>query len=79
MLPDWIAERRIAIILMGSAALIYAILLGSFLAYRWQKDETARLRQRTIAACLDSGGHIGPGDTCWYDKPPPSKLEETLQ
>jgi hypothetical protein len=78
MFPDWIAGRRTLIILITIAALIYAVLLGSFLAYRWQKEQNALLRQRTIAACLGAGGHIGPGDTCWYDKPP-SKLEETLQ
>jgi hypothetical protein len=64
---EWIEKGLISLIAI-SAALIYAILLGSFLAYRWQKDETARLRQQTIAKCLDAGGHIGPEVTCWHDK-----------
>jgi hypothetical protein len=69
---------RIAIILLGIAALIYVILLGAFLAYVWQKEQDRLLRERIITACLGSGGHIGPEDTCWYDKPP-SKPEEPLQ
>ena len=69
---------RIAIIFLGIAALIYVILLGAFLAYKWQTEQNALLRERTITACLGSGGHIGPEDTCWYDKPP-SKPEEPLQ
>jgi hypothetical protein len=76
MLPDWIAQRRIAIILMGSAALIYVILLGSFLAYRWQKEQDKLLRQQTIAKCIGSHGHIGPGETCWYDKPTKELMTE---
>jgi hypothetical protein len=61
MFPSRIAGRRTLIILIMIAALIYAILLGTFLAYRWQKEQNALLRQRTIAACLGASGHIGPG------------------
>jgi hypothetical protein len=69
MLLDWIVERRIVIILVMIAAFIYVILLGRFLAYKWRQDQDVRLRQQTIAKCLDAGGHIGAGVSCWHDKP----------
>jgi hypothetical protein len=70
MLLPWFAERRIAIfIILMIAALIYVALLGTFLAYRWHNEQDKLLRRQTIAKCLDAGAHIGPGDTCWHDKP----------
>jgi hypothetical protein len=70
MLLDWITGRRIAIISsIMIAALIYVILLGTFLAYVRQEDQDKLLRQQTIAKCLDAGGHIGPEVSCWHDKP----------
>jgi hypothetical protein len=69
MLLHWIVERRIVIILVMIAAFIYVSLLGTFFAYEWQQDQDVRLRQQTIAKCLDAGGHIGPGVTCRQDKP----------
>jgi hypothetical protein len=65
---DWI-ERGLIPIIIISAAFTYVILLGSFLTYERQKEQDKLLRQQAIAKCLDSGGHIGPGPTCWYDKP----------
>jgi hypothetical protein len=70
MLLGWITGRRIAIIIIIMiAAFMYAGLLGAFLAYVRQNDESVHLRQQTIAKCLDAGGHIGPGVTCWHEKP----------
>jgi hypothetical protein len=74
---EWIEKGLIPVIIL-IAALIYVILLGAFLAYKWQMEQNALLRERTITACLGSGRHIGPEDTCRYDKPP-SKPEEPLQ
>ena len=65
---EWIEKGLIPLIAI-SAAFTYVILLGLFLTYERQKDETARLRQQTIAKCLDAGGHIGPGVSCRQDKP----------
>ena len=69
---------RIAIIFLGIAALIYVILLGAFLAYKWQTEQNALLRERTITACLGSGGHIGPGVSCRHDNPSDSKTRQVL-
>jgi hypothetical protein len=69
---DWIAkitEKRTAIILLMAAALMYVIGLGTFFAYRWQAKQVMSSRAQTIAECLSSRGHVGPGDTCRYDKP----------
>jgi hypothetical protein len=49
--------------------LIYMIMLGAFLIYKSKAEKNARLRQETIASCLGSGGHIGPGHSCWYSRP----------
>jgi hypothetical protein len=65
---EWI-ERGLIPVIIIIAAFTYVILLGLFLTYERQKDETARLRQQTIAKCLDAGGHIGPGVSCRQDKP----------
>ena len=59
---------RTAIIIL-IVAFIYAVLLGAFLAYERQQEQDKLLRQQTIAKCLDAGGHIGPGVSCWRDKP----------
>ena len=64
---EWI-ERGLIPVIIIIAVFAYATLLGLFLTYERQKDETARLRQQTIAKCLDAGGHIGPGVSCRQDK-----------
>jgi hypothetical protein len=48
---------------------IYLALVGTFLAYEKKEGQDERLRQETIAKCLDAGGHIGPGVSCRQDKP----------
>ena len=65
---EWV-ERGLIPVLIIIAAFTYVILLGLFLTHERQKGETARLRQQTIAKCLDAGGHIGPGVSCRQDKP----------
>jgi hypothetical protein len=75
---DWIAERRMLIIIMMISALTYVIGLGIFLAYQWQKEENKLFREQAIAECLSSRGHIGPELTCWYDKAAPNKPEEPM-
>jgi hypothetical protein len=73
---DWIAnDRRIPLILIIAAALMYVIGLGTYLAYQRQKQQEKFLRQQAIAECLNSHGHVGPGDTCRYDEPPPTQIE----
>jgi hypothetical protein len=64
---EWIEKGLIPAIIV-IAAFSYVILLMLFLTYERQKDEIARLRQQTIAKCLDAGGHIGPGVSCRQDK-----------
>ena len=64
---EWI-ERGLIPAIIIIAVFTYVILLELFLTYERQKGETARLRQQTIAKCLDAGGHIGPGVTCRQDK-----------
>ncbi len=69
---DWIAgitEQRTLIIIMMAVALMYVIGLGTFLAYQLQKQQAMAARAQAIAECLSSHGHLGPGDTCRYDKP----------
>ena len=68
MLREWI-ERGLIPAIIIIAVFTYVILLELFLTHEWQKGETARLRQQTIAKCLDAGGHIGPGVSCRQDKP----------
>ena len=68
MLREWI-ERGLIPAIIIIAVFTYVILLELFLTYERQKGETARLRQQTIAKCLDAGGHIGPGVSCRQDKP----------
>jgi hypothetical protein len=65
---EWI-ERGLIPAIIIIAVFTYVILLELFLTYEWQKGETARLRQQTIAKCLDAGGHIGPGLSCRQDEP----------
>ena len=65
---EWI-ERGLIPAIFIIIVFIYVILLELFLTHEWQKGETARLRQQTIAKCLDAGGHIGPGVSCRQDKP----------
>ena len=65
---EWI-ERGLIPAIIIIAVFTYVILLEPFLTYERHKDETARLRQQTIAKCLDAGGHIGPGVSCRQDKP----------
>jgi hypothetical protein len=55
------------------AVLIYVILMGAFFAYEKEKGENQLLRQRTITKCLGSGGHIGPGLSCWHENPTDKK------
>ena len=57
------------IILVMIAAFIYVTLLATFLTYKWQQDQGIRLRQEIIVKCLDAGGHIRLGNTCWHDNP----------
>jgi hypothetical protein len=68
-LQEWLTGRQRLIIVIMIAALIYAIMLGTFIFYEQQEDQDKLLRQQTIAKCLDSGGHIGPGVTCWPRTP----------
>jgi hypothetical protein len=65
---EWI-ERGLIPIIIISVAFTYVILLGLFLTHERQKEQDKLLRQQTIAKCLDAGGHIGPGVSCWRDKP----------
>jgi hypothetical protein len=62
-------------ILFTIVTLVYVILVGAFFVYESQKKENALLVRRTIDACLGSGGHIGPGHTCWYAKPTVTQYE----
>jgi hypothetical protein len=69
---DWIAaitEKRTLIIILMIAALMYVIGLGTFLTHRWQQEQAKSSRAQAIAQCLSSRGHIGPEDSCRYDKP----------
>jgi hypothetical protein len=76
---DWIAERQTLMIIMIIAALIYVILVGTFLTYQWQQEQIKLSRREAIAECLSSRGHIGPGLACWYDAPVPKRPEEPTQ
>jgi hypothetical protein len=58
---------RLLPIILGIVALIYVILVGAFFAYVTKQEQDKLLRQQTIAKCLDAGGHIGPGVTCWHE------------
>jgi hypothetical protein len=68
MRSEWIVRWRIPIIFM-IAALTYLIIVGAFFIYIWREDQNTLLRQRTIAECLSSGGHIGPGSSCRHESP----------
>ena len=64
----WIARWRIPIALM-IVFLTYVAMISAFLDYQNRRDERLVIRRQTIAKCLDSGGHIGRGDTCWHVTP----------
>ena len=48
---------------------LYVMMVSAFFAYIWRENQAAELHRQTIAKCLDSGGHIGRGDTCWHVSP----------
>ena len=64
----WIARWRIPVVLM-IVFLIYVAMISAFLDYQNRRNERLVIRHQTIAKCLDSGGHIGRGDTCWQVTP----------
>jgi hypothetical protein len=68
----WITRRLLPITFL-IVVLIYGILVAAFFVYERRTKEDTLLRQRTINACLGSRGHIGPGFSCWYDKPTPTQ------
>jgi hypothetical protein len=72
MSTGWVMRWRIQIIVAILVAL-YAAALSAFLTYQSRTEAAHRLRQETIAKCLDSGGHIGRGDTCWHPSPDENK------
>lgn len=63
----WAAKRHGLPTIFMIAALLYVMLLGAFFAYVTKQEQDKLLRQQTIAKCLDAGGHIGPGVTCWHE------------
>ena len=74
MLDESEARRRL-IAVLGIAAFIYTVLVLAFYSYEVWKGERDRLHHQTIAKCLDSGGHIGPGVTCRRDEPSDNKTQ----
>jgi hypothetical protein len=74
MLVDWIAKGHITATIIGIAAFIYVVLVLIFFAYEVRKKQSNLLRQQAIAQCLGSHGHVGPENTCWYDKPVPKGI-----
>jgi hypothetical protein len=59
--------NRPMLIIFGTAALIYVILVGAFFIYESRKEQDKLLRKDAIENCLYTRGHIGPGLSCWYD------------
>ena len=74
MLDESEARRRL-IAVLGIAAFIYVVLVLAFASYEARKAQRDRLHYQTIAKCLDSGGHIGPGVTCRRDEPSDNKTQ----
>jgi hypothetical protein len=72
---DETAARRMLITVFGIAAFIYVVLVLAFASYEARKAQRDRLHYQTIAKCLDSGGHIGPGVTCRRDEPSDNKTQ----
>jgi hypothetical protein len=68
MRRDWSMNRLLPIIFL-IVCLMYVIMMLAFFAYENRKAEDQLRRARTIGACLGSRGHLGPGLSCWYDKP----------
>ena len=67
-LYGWVERSRFLIVLAIIFA-VYAMALIAFLTFRLMEEEASDLGRERIAKCLDSGGHIGRGETCWHVAP----------
>jgi hypothetical protein len=65
MIPKWVNKRRVLFIFM-MGAVVWMITTGLFFFHVWANERDMLLHRKKIADCLESGGHIGAGDLCWY-------------
>jgi hypothetical protein len=61
------AKRHGLTIIFMIVALLYVMLMGAFFAYERRQGEDKLVHQHAVAECLGSGGHVGPGLSCWYE------------
>jgi hypothetical protein len=71
-LYDWAVRRRFLVV-PAVILVVYTMALIAFLSFRSMEEATSELSRQTIAKCLDSGGHIGRGVTCWHAGPNENK------
>jgi hypothetical protein len=71
-LYDWAVRRRLLVV-PAVILVVYTMALIAFLSFRSMEEATFELSRQTIAKCLDSGGHIGRGETCWHAAPNENK------
>ena len=71
-LYDWAVRRRFLVVL-AVFLVVYTMVLIAFLRFRSMEEAASELSRQTIAKCLDSGGHIGRGETCWHAAPNENK------
>jgi hypothetical protein len=59
-------EWRRFTIIFAAIAVVYLVMTSLFLGYLLREKRESVRHNHMISACLQSGGHIRSGNTCWY-------------